>query len=146
MSNTGKSNITFLILIPLFFIVTVIVLDTIFSYVQNKNLKRITEDVIVEVINNDEINEDDYKIEIKKAYERKGIDTDMLEVEISYSNIKVINQHRYFGIFSSLSNKMGAEEEVNLLGLKFIIKKNSVARINVSVDLDEDEMIFEYSE
>ena len=147
MNNNGKSNIIFLIFIPLFFIVALIILDTVFSYVQNKNLKSVTEKVISEVIKSDEINETDYIIEIKNAYIRNGIDTDMLDIEISNNKLVLVNQHRYFGIFSSLSNKMGDKTEIEILGIKFILKKNSVARVNVSVEnINDDELVFEYSE
>ena len=147
MNNNGKSNIIFIFLIPIFFIVALIIMDTVFIYTNNKNLKGVTETIISDVMKNDEINLEDYSDEIKKAYERNGIDTDMLVVDANAYEVILENQHRYFGVFSSLSNKMGAESEVKILGITFKVKKNSVARIGVRARFNSnDELIFEYSE
>lgn len=146
MNNSGKSGIIFLILIPLFFIVTLIIMDTLFSYTQNKNLKVVTKEVIKEVILNEEINVNDYKDEIKKALIRRNIDTEMLVVDANDYEITLENEHRYFGIFSSLKNTSQTESEIKILGIVFKVKKNSVARINVNARFNEnDELIFEYT-
>jgi len=146
MNKNGKSNMLFLLLIPLFFGLAIIIVDTFFSYTQNKNLKHITEKIIKEVIEDDEIEIDEYAYEIKRRYEMNNIDVDSLIVDASEYEVNVANQHRYFGLFSSLTNEALPEIEVSIIGLKFKLKKGSVAIINVTARENSDKEIqFEYS-
>lgn len=146
MNNKGKSSIVFLALIPLFFVISIIILDTLFSYVENNKFKKVTENVISEVINNDELDKEDYYMEIKKTYENRGYETEMLVVEVDNNNIYVENEHTYFGFFSSFSNIKGDEIEKNILGITFKVKKNSVSRIKINTYISHDGKIeFEYT-
>lgn len=146
MNNNGKSSIVFLALIPLFFVITLIIVDTLFSYIENKRFKTITESIISEVMNDNELNYEEYSEEIKKRYERHGYDTDMLIVDANRYNVYVENEHAYFGIFSSFSNKKSIESEISILGTTFKVRKNSVARIKVTASFNyEEELEFEYT-
>lgn len=146
MNNSGKSSGVFLVLIPLFFVLSLVVVDTIFSYVENKRFKKVTEMIISEVIN-EEYNEDEYSEEIKKRYETHGYETEMLVVDASSYDIYVENEHKFFGIFSSFSNKKSSESEIKILGVTFKVRKNSVARIKVTARFDYNNVLeFEYTE
>ena len=146
MNNNGKSNFIFILIIPLFIVMSLIVVDTLFSYIENKRLKSTTESILTDIINNNEIDINEYNDEIKKEFERKGYETDMLIVEANDYDVYVENEHAYFGIFSSFSKKKSMETEVNILGLTFKAKKNSVVRIKVTAKLNYDNQLeFEYT-
>lgn len=147
MNNSGKSNAVFLILIPLFFVLALIIVDTVFNILENNRLKKTTESIIGEVMNNKDISIEEYGDEIKKAYERLGYETEMLVVEANGYDVYVENEHSYFGIFSSFSNKKNIESDVSILGITFKVRKNSVARVKVSARFDyNDKLVFEYTE
>lgn len=146
MNKNGKGGIIFIVLIPLILIATLIIVDTIISYTTTKTYKKITESILTEVINNPEIDVEEYNEEIKRAYERKGYKTDMLVVEANSYDVYVENEHEYFNLFSSLSKKRSDEGEIKILGVTFKVKKNSVTRLKVTAKYNyEDELIFEYT-
>lgn len=146
MNKSGKSNIIFLILIPIILILTLIVVDTIISYTNNKTYKKVTENIIEEVISDSEISVEQYNDEIKRKYERLGYETEMLVVEANSYDVYVENEHEYFGLFSSFSNRKGTETEIKILGITFKVKKNSVIRLKVRATYNyDDELKFEYT-
>ena len=146
MNKNGKGGTIFIVLIPLILIVTLIIVDTIVSFTTNKNYERVTEEILTDIMNNNEINIEDYNEEIKHAYERKGYETDMLVVEANSYDVYIENEHEYFNLFSSLSKKHGDEGEIKILGVTFKVKKNSVARLKVTASYDyEGNIVFEYT-
>lgn len=147
MNNSGKSNGIFLILIPVFFVLALIIVDTVFNIIENKRFKKVSESIISEVMNKKDISIEEYSDEIKKAYERLGYETEMLVVEANSYDVYVENEHSYFGIFSSFSNKESIESDVSILGITFKVRKNSVARVKVGARFDYNgELLFEYTE
>lgn len=146
MNKYGKGGAIFIVLIPIILIITLVVVDTIISYTTTKTYQKITENILTEIITNPEIEIEDYNDEIKRAYERKGYETDMLVVEANSYDVYVENEHRYFGLFSSLSNNKGDKGEIKILGVTFKVKKNSVTRLKVTATYNsEDELEFEYT-
>lgn len=146
MNKNGKGGIIFIILIPLILIATLIIVDTIISYTTTKTYKKVTENILTEIINNPEIDVSEYSEEIKKSYERKGYKTEMLVVEANSYDVYLENEHEYFNLFSSLSKKRGEDGEIKILGVTFKVKKNSVTRLKVTASYNyEDELIFEYT-
>ena len=149
MNKNGKGNIIFIILIPVFLILTVIIVDTIIGYTQTKTYKEVTERIIKEVMNEEDINYDEYYNEIKKRYDRRGYKTDRLVVEADSFKVYVENEHVYFGLLTSFSNK-GEDIEIRLLGIEYLtfkLKKNSKTVIKVEAKYNyEDELQFEYVE
>ena len=146
MDKYGKGGTIFIVLIPIILIVTLVVVDTIINFTTTKSYQRVTENVLNEVMNNPEIDVEDYNEEIKRAYERKGYETDMLVVEANSYDVYLENEHEYFNLFSSLSNKRGDDGEIKILGVTFKVKKNSVARLKVTATYDyENNIVFEYT-
>ena len=146
MNKNGKGGTIFIVLIPLILIVTLIIVDTIVSFTTKKNYEKVTESILTEIMTNDEIYVEDYSNEIKRAYERKGYETDMLVVEANSYDVYLENEHEYFNLFSSLSNKRGDDGEIKILGVTFKVKKNSVVRLKVTVTYDyENNIVFEYT-
>lgn len=146
MNKYGKGGAIFIVLIPIILIITLVIVDTIISYTTTKTYQKITENILTEIITNPEIEIEDYNYEIKRAYERKGYETDMLVVEANSYDVYVENEHSYFGLFSSLSNNKGDEGEIKILGVTFKVKKNSVTRLKVTAKYNyEDELEFEYT-
>ena len=146
MNKYGKGGTIFIVLIPVILIVTLVVADTIISFTTIKTYQKVTENILNEIINDPEIDAEEYSDEIKRAYERKGYETDMLVVEANSYDVYVENEHSYFGLFSSLSNGKGDEGEIKILGVTFKVKKNSVARLKVTATYNyENKLVFEYT-
>ena len=146
MNKNGKGGTIFIVLIPLILVVTLIIVDTIVSFTTKKNYEKVTESILTEIMTNDEIYVEDYSDEIKRAYERKGYETDMLVVEANSYDVYLENEHEYFNLFSSLSNKRGDDGEIKILGVTFKVKKNSVVRLKVTATYDyENNIVFEYT-
>jgi len=148
MNNNGKGNAFYILLIPIFVIAAVIVTDTVISYTQNKTYKEVTERIINEVSNNEELGYDDYENEIKKAYERRGYKTVRLVVEASEEKIYVENEHSYFGLLTSFKEN-GEEFEFSIFNIEYLtfkLKKNSKIFVKVNATYDEDnKLVFEYT-
>lgn len=146
MKNNGKSNIIFLILIPIILIATLIIIDTLISYGANKKFKNDTETIIKDVLTNDELNYDEYYDEIKRLYEKKNYDIDQLVVESNDYNFYLENEYNYFNLFSSLKNTKNKKEYVTILGFTFKAKRNSKAFIKVNANYDNmGKIIFTYT-
>ena len=146
MNKNGKGGTIFIVLIPLILIVTLIIVDTLVSFTTKKNYEKVTESILTEIMTNGEVYVEDYSDEIKRAYERKGYETDMLVVEANSYDVYLENEHEYFNLFSSLSNKRGDDGEIKILGVTFKVKKNSVARLKVTATYDyEGNIVFEYT-
>ena len=146
MNKNGKGGTIFIVLIPLILIVTLIIVDTIVSFTTKKNYEKVTESILTEIMTNDEIYVEEYNEEIKRAYVRKGYETDMLVVEANSYDVYLENEHEYFNLFSSLSNKRGDDGEIKILGVTFKVKKNSVASLKVTATYDyENNIVFEYT-
>ena len=142
-----NNSVIFIILIPIFFILTLIVIDTFVSYNTTKTYKSVTESIIKDVINNKELEYEDYYKEIKRQYELHNYETNMLTVSADEYRVTVDNEHNYYGIISSMTNKNGEDTEVSILGIKFQVKKGSKISISVEAKYNYDnELIFEYME
>ena len=147
MNNSGKSNIIILILIPIFFIISLIIIDTFVSYNQNKIYKKTTENIIREVMTNDKLVEEEYYDEIKRLYELNNYETDNLVVDANSYLVKVDNEHSYFGIISSLTNKSGENGKIKILGIEFNVKKSSKIFVRVEARYNyEDELEIKFLE
>ena len=145
MNKFGKGNGLFIIFIPLFIVFTLVVLDTIINYTNEKKYKSITESIIKEVYNSD-VDYDEYYNEIKRLYEYNGYETDMLVVDADDYMVYIENEHSYIGIFSSIFGT-GKEELVKLFGLiDFKLKKGSKTIIKLETTFDDDNLRFEYVE
>lgn len=149
MNNKGKGNAIFILLIPVFIFFSMIISDTFFRYSEEKKFKIATEKIINEVMDNDDIDYNEYYKEIKRLYELKKYNTNMLVVDADEYNVHVENEYVYFSLFTSLS-RTGEVFEVKLFNIDYLtfkLKKNS--RFMLKVDVKENEKgkrIFEYSE
>ena len=133
-----KNNFTFFIIIPIIIIFSFILMDTFISYYENKRFKSDTENIITEVMNNDTLSYDEYYNEIKKLYEQKNYDTDLLYVNANSYEVSVENEVNYFGLFSSIKNYTYDEDIINILGINFRYKKNSKTFVKVTAKYDYD--------
>ncbi len=145
MNKLGKSDIKFILLIPFILLATLIVVDTLISYSENKRFKTITEEIIKGTMEDDNIEYSEYYDEIKKQYEKNDYDTDMLVVEANSYSVYVENEHKYFGLLSSLRNSINEKQQVKLLGITFNLRKNSKALVKVTAKYDyNNNLTFEY--
>lgn len=138
MNKNGKSNILFIILIPIFLILALIIVDTIISYSEDKTYKKITEKIIAETVEDNDIGYEEYFEEIKKKYEDNNYETDSLVVEANSYEIYVENEHNYFGLLSSLKKSFREPTKIKILGVEFKAKKNSKTFVKVTVKKDNN--------
>ena len=144
-SNSGKSHVFFIIIIPLVLILGAIVADTIISYTTNKKFRLITEEIIKEVTERDDLTPEDYAYHIKRLYERNNYDTENLVVEASSDRVYVENDLQYSGIFTSLFHKGKDLEEKVILGVTVRLAKNSEACIKCEATYDSSgKLVFKY--
>lgn len=147
MNKNGKSSIVFLLLIPVFIIMILVICDTVITYSTNKRFKVVTESVLTSVMKNDELDYEEYYDEIKKLYEKNNIDTNMLAVDADEYMVSLDNEHTYFGLFTSITNRDGEQTTISILGVEFHVKKGSKTTLSVEASFDEnDEIVFEYVE
>ncbi|MBQ3021303.1 MAG: hypothetical protein IJD92_03670 [Bacilli bacterium] len=144
MNNNGKGTIIFIILIPIFFIISIIICDTVVSYSANKKFKITTEKIIKETVSSD-LYYEDYDEYIKTLYERYNYETDMLYINATEDYIYLENEHKYFGLLSSLNNK-GESTTIKILGIPFKVKKSSRIFLKLEANIiSEDEIEFIYT-
>ena len=147
MNKSGKSSFIFILLIPIFLIGTLIVVDTIISYNQKKLYKEITEKIITQVMEDDDFEYEEYYDEIKRLYEYYKYEKKMLVVDANETKVTVDNEHNYFGLFSSLTNRSGEDTIISILGVEFKAKKGSKISLSVEASYDsDDKIVFEYME
>ena len=138
MNKYGKGSIVFVILIPIFIILSLVIVDTFVSYMENKKFKSTTEKIITDTMNNSDIYYDEYFDEIKKAYERNNYETDLLVVDANDYEVYVENEHNYFGLFTSLKNHASKQGEIKIFGVVFKAKKNSKSFVKVTAKYNSD--------
>ena len=144
-SNSGKSHVFFIIIIPLVLVLGAIVADTIISYTTNKKFRLITEEIIKEVTERDDLTPEDYAYHIKRLYERNNYDTENLVVEASSDRVYVENDLQYSGIFTSLFHKGKDLEEKVILGVTVRLAKNSKAFVKCEATYDNSgKLVFKF--
>lgn len=144
MNNDGKINILF-VLIPVFLIVTLILVDTLISFSENKTFRAVTEDIIKSTLEDDNIDSSEYLNEIKRKYSEKNYDTEMLVVNEEGNGIYLENENKYFGLLSSLKTSKSKKEKVDIFGITFNLRKNSKSIIKVKAYYDyDDNLKFDY--
>lgn len=144
MNNDGKINILF-VLIPVFLIVTLILVDTLISFSENKTFRVVTEDIIKSTLEDDNIDSSEYLNEIKRKYSEKNYDTEMLVVNEEGNGIYLENENKYFGLLSSLKTSKSKKEKVDIFGITFNLRKNSKSIIKVKAYYDyDDNLKFDY--
>ena len=127
MNNRGAGKAKLILLIPILIILLLLIVDT--NYLENKMIKKDTESIISEVMNDEELYYDDYYKAIKIMYEQKNYDTDNLLVDGNENEIYVENEQSYFGLFTSLKTYNYITEDVKILGINFKVIK-SIKKIN----------------
>ena len=123
MNNKGFSKTRILLVIPIFLILLLLILDTFISSLETNRLRNTTMNIVKDAMDSD-ISYDEYYDFIKRQYELKKYDTDMLLVEANNYTVYVENEYRYFGLFSSLKTYNYITEEVNVLGFKINVIKS----------------------
>ncbi len=143
MNNKGKSNIIFIILIPLFIVIALLIVDTVNSYSENNRYKHITENIIKDTINSD-LDSTEYYDEIKRLYKLNNYEVDSLVVDANDYEVNVINEHNYFSLLTSLKKSFNETTEIKILGITFKVKKNSKTIIKVKANKIDNEIKFTY--
>lgn len=143
MNNKGKSNIIFIILIPLFIVIALLIVDTVNSYSENNRYKHITENIIKDTMNSD-LDSTEYYDEIKRLYKLNNYEVDSLVVDANDYEVNVINEHNYFSLLTSLKKSFNETSEIKILGITFKVKKNSKTIIKVKANKIDNEIKFTY--
>ena len=144
-SNSGKSHVFFIIIIPLVLILGAILVDTWISYSTNKKFRLTTETILNDMIEVEGITPEEYEDYIRRAYERNDYKTDNLVVEASTDRIYVENDMQYSGIFSSLFYKNKNTVEKVIFGVRARVSENSKAFIKCEATYGSDgKLVFKY--
>lgn len=143
MNNKGKSNIIFIILIPLFIVIALLIVDTLNSFSENNRYKHITENIIKDTINSD-LDSTEYYDEIKRLYKLNNYEVDSLVVDANDYEVNVTNEHNYFSLLTSLKKSFNETTEIKILGITFKVKKNSKTIIKVKANKIDNEIKFTY--
>lgn len=143
MNNKGKSNIIFIILIPLFIVIALLIVDTLNSYSENNRYKHITENIIKDTMNSD-LDSTEYYDEIKRLYKLNNYEVDSLVVDANDYEVNVINEHNYFSLLTSLKKSFNETTEIKILCITFKVKKNSKTIIKVKANKIDNEIKFTY--
>lgn len=118
MDRKGQSTVIFIILIPVFIIITTLIVDTGINMYNEKKLKNVTEDVLTNLLESD-LSEDKYYNRAKNIYETNDIDTDFLSINVTYDNrIELYNSTIYYSFLGTLLNRGNHQTVVEAEGYK----------------------------
>lgn len=142
MDKKGQATVIFIILIPVFLVLTAIIIDTGLNLYNEKKLKNVTSDVLEVIVKSDDLANVTYENEEEvlnnltdKAiiiYEENKMDTDDLFLEIMYGGrIKISNNYTYYSFMNSLFNKGNGMRQIT---------------IEAEAYLDEAEVVIEFKD
>lgn len=122
MDRKGQAALVLIILIPVFMVLAAIIIDTGINMYYDKKLKNVTEDVVTNLLENENIKEIDSENEeqieeiikkAKKIYEDNKINTESLYIEFAYGErIILSNTHIYYSFMNSLFNKGNGNRQI----------------------------------
>ena len=105
MDRKGQSAVLFIILIPVFLLIAGLVVDMGINIYNEKKIKNVTEDVLINLLENN-VEEDKIKDKAILIYDNNNIDTEYLQIEKSYGDkITIINSNEYYSFMNSILNK-----------------------------------------
>jgi len=126
MDRKGQALVLFIVLIPIFLILSIVLVDMGINTHNEKKLKNVTQDVMeillddktiydINYNNREEINEN-LKKEAERIYFANDIDTDDLFVEVTYAGrIELSNTISHYSFMNSLLGKGNGERTVTIL-------------------------------
>lgn len=114
MDRKGQSAVLFIILIPVFLLIAVLVVDMGINVYNEKKLKNVTEDVLINLLENN-VEEDKIKDKATLIYENNNIDTEYLQIEKSYGDkITIIISNEYYSFMNSILNKGNGKRQTTV--------------------------------
>ena len=142
MNRNGQSAVIFIILVPVFLLLAVIILDTGINMHSEKKLKNVTEDVLELLLSNEDLenvsyeNEEEVLEELREEavrfYENNEIDTSDVYIELSYGQrIIITNIHRNYSLANSLLGKGDGKRQI---------------RVKAEGYLDDGELVVEFKD
>lgn len=142
MNKKGQATIIFIILIPLFLVLTAFIVDTGINMYQEKKIKNVTEDIMEVLISDNKYlnvnyeNEEEVKEYLLKTatrlYQENDIDTEDLYIDILYNGLEISNVHKYYSFMNSLFNKGNGLRQISV---------DAIGYYN-----QDDELIIEYKD
>lgn len=115
MDKKGQSAVIFIILIPVFLIITAIVVDMGINSYNEKKLKNVTEDVLEVLVESEKLEVEELKKSAVRIYEDNDIGCEYLYIEVLYDNkIKISNNYVYYSFMNSLFNRGNGNRQINV--------------------------------
>lgn len=124
MNKKGQAAVIFIILIPVFLVLTAIIVDTGINMHNEKKLNNVTNDVM-EVLLDEELinsvtydNEDEVLDKLKKQairiYGENDIETENLYIDINGGRLSLSNTHTYYSFMNTLFNKGNGMRQISI--------------------------------
>ena len=125
MNKNGQALVLFIVLIPVFLVLTAIFVDKGINSYNDRRFRNITEDIMEELLNNDILNnvtydnEDEVKEILKKQatmiYDANEIGVEFLTIEIGYGNeVTLFNTYEHYSFMNSLFGRGNGMRQISL--------------------------------
>lgn len=103
----------FIIIIPLCILFLAFIFDYSMQFIESNRLKITTKEIIEDSLT---INVDDYYEKVKSDYEKKKINTKLLQVEYNDGTLFIYNSHNFTSFFGRLFNINSYRTEISIEG------------------------------
>lgn len=125
MKNNGQALVMFIIIIPVFLIVTAIFIDMGINSYNEKKFKGISKEIVKTLLDNENLknvnydNEDKIVEELKEQaimlYDANDITSENLVITIGYGNeITLFNTYKHYSFINSLFGRGNGMREINV--------------------------------
>lgn len=125
MDKKGQAAVIFIILIPVFLVLTAIIVDTGINMYNEKKLENVTVEVMETLVKEEDLqsvtyeNEEEVLKNLKKTairiFEENEIETEYLVLNISYGGrLSIDNTHKYYSFMNTLFNKGNGMRQINI--------------------------------
>lgn len=125
MNKKGQALVLFIILVPVFLVMSAIFVDMGINSHNDKKLKNITEDVMEVLLDDESINEvsyeneeeviSDLKKQAERIYSANDIDTEYLYIEVSYGGKVILsNTYTHYSFMNSLLGKANGNRDITI--------------------------------
>ncbi len=115
MQRPRQNHAIFIILIPLFMLIIAFIFDFALMFFQGVRIEKVTKNIITSALT---YNVNDYYKNVKDAYEKQKITTELLEVKYENESLTVYNSHSYPSFFGKLLGIQNYRAEIHLIGEK----------------------------
>ena len=125
MNKKGQALILFIVLIPVFFVITAILVDLGINTYYEKKINNISEDIVFALLDNDDLktvtyeNEEEVREQLMEEaimlYDLNEINTDNLSIEMGYgSEFTFFNTYDHYSFMNSLFGRGNGKRQISV--------------------------------